>query len=128
MERGGGQEDVERRRRHRPALEVRVDHRDRRKVGQIASRAVGEVGAKLDRDHLVAAHGEWSRGLAGSRPELEHAAAGAQLTEGGQRLENRHRIARSGPVVQLGRVVELGAQVLALLRPRDQAGADWGKG
>ena len=106
VERGRGQDEIERLRRERPVLERRVDHVDRGEAGEVASGEGGQVGTELHGDDPTAPLGQRPRGLPCAGPDLQHPGAGPDRRQLGQVVEQPRRVARPRPVVPLGVLVE----------------------
>jgi hypothetical protein len=115
VERGRGQDQVERLRRQRPVLERGRDDLDLGEPGEVAPGHRGQVGAELDGHDPAAALGQWDRRLPGAGADLQHAGTRPDPGQLGQVVEQRRRIAGPHPVVQVGDLVEGRAPPLPVL-------------
>jgi hypothetical protein len=114
VERGRGQDDVERLGRQGPVLERGGDDLDLGEAGEVASGEGGKLRAELHRDDLAATLGQRHGGLPGPGADLQHPAARPDPGQLGQVVEERRRVARPGPVVQVGGLVEGRPQPLVI--------------
>jgi hypothetical protein len=85
-----------------PRLEIGHDDLGSRKRGEVPSRQRRQLFTQLDADEGEPARCECEARLAGSRPDLENAAARRDRREGDEVVEERVRIRGPREVVELG--------------------------
>ena len=112
VECGEGEDRIELCSLRLPAVEVGVDHLDRREVRQLAPRDGGELLAEFDAGDRVAALCKRQRGLAGAAADLDETSPRRKLSERDEIVEDLRRVVRPGAVVKLRRLLKRRPQKL----------------